>query len=78
MHETSFHLNQLKNTPILAVSAKIKIGEIEMILTFQKKQKEVQFKVNLVKGNVNLQTWFTDISGKKWGAYYAYINKNNK
>ncbi len=56
-------------------SARLKIANIDETQKVQKGAHTVTFKVNLKKGKTRLQTWFTDINGESFGAYYVYVKR---
>lgn len=74
-HSLFFGLYQLPGTRTEVISARIKIGAYDQTVKVDSGQKKVQFLVLLPAGDVDLQTWFTDVQGIQRGAYYIYIEK---
>lgn len=64
-----------KGKAIPITSAKIKIGDIELSKPVNKTEKEITFRVNLKKGDIDLYTWFISDDKSSRGAYFAYIKK---
>jgi hypothetical protein len=60
---------------LVPVKARLQVGEFDETQPVLPGQKDVVFLVNLPKGELDLQTWFTDEGGKEWGAYYVYIKR---
>ena len=61
--------------PMNAVSARIRIGDIDKSQKVESTAKDVTFNLKLNYGIVKLQTWLTDTAGKVRGAYYIYFEK---
>lgn len=56
------------------VKAKIKIAGEVLEEEVSKNDGEIQFEIDLPKGEQELQTWFIDSNDEGFGAYYVYIN----
>ena len=59
--------------PIPAAKARLTIGPIDETKPIPAGAEEVTFRVKLPAGETRLQTWFTNESGKSWGAYFIYV-----
>lgn len=57
------------------VKAKISVGPLEQEMAVPRDAGEANFTIELPAGIQKLQTWFTDKSGKEFGAYYVYVSK---
>ncbi len=59
--------------PILAKSARLKIGKQEKSASVKSGALSVDFEMKLSTGYANLETFFTNESGEVGGAYYTYV-----
>ncbi len=74
-HDLGYRLYKTKSEKIEAVSARLKVGGFDELVTVSPNDKKITFEVSLEKGKVDLQAWFINAEGIEWGAYYVYINK---
>lgn len=74
-HDLGYRLYKTKSEKIEAVSARLKVGGFDELVTVSPNDKKITFEVLLEKGKVDLQAWFINAEGIEWGAYYVYINK---
>ena len=58
--------------PIPAAKARLKISGVDETKSIPDGAEEVTFQVELPAGETKLETWFTNNSGKSWGAYFVY------
>ncbi len=62
--------------PIAIASARIRVGDQELAGKPQPDGESVQFRINLLAGPAELQTWFVDTAGQSiCGAYYVYVHR---
>ena len=59
--------------PILAKSARLKIGKQEKSASVRSGALSVDFEMKLSNGYASLETFFTNDSGEVGGAYYTYV-----
>jgi hypothetical protein len=74
-HDSEFKLYELPAGVISAVKARLQVGAVDQTVSVQPGVSRVAFRVHLLEGPVQLQTWLTDASGKSWGAYYVYVER---
>jgi arylsulfatase A-like enzyme len=59
--------------PIPAVTARLKIGTLDLSKPVPSGATAVTFKAKLLRGETRLQTWLTDKGGASHGAYYVEV-----
>ncbi len=57
------------------VRARLKIGSVDKTIPVWEKDKAAVFTVRLEKGPAEMKTWFSDITGDSFGAYYVYVKR---
>jgi len=74
-HDVNQKLYGLPSRTIRPTSVRLMVGQFDEAVPVKAGVKCVSFRVTLPAGPVRLQTWLTDASGRSWGAYYVYIER---
>jgi len=64
-----------RSVAIEAVTARLKIADVDMTKPIEPEDKAVTFNVELKAGKTRMQTWFTKKDGDSLGAYYIYVKR---
>jgi arylsulfatase A-like enzyme len=72
-----------KNEPVLrrkgksipAIKVKLRVGDEYFEKEINAKDEQAVFNIKLEKGDTEIQAWLIDLEGKKYPAYYVYVNQ---